>query len=314
MGAIAPESGGKTVADAPTRPGHRLNLSAGSASVAVALALVGLKLWALQATGALSVAASLADSTLDLVISLTGLLAIVYAARPADDDHRFGHSSAEDIAALGQAVLLTGAALYIGFGAMLRLLADTPPPLSNEGRGVAVMGASVVLTLGLVLWQRRVVRQTGSKVVAADSLHYIADLIPNIGAIIALAFSSVFALPQLDSIVALLAALILLNGAARIGHRAFDALMDRSASPEIMATLAGIIGVWPGLFGFHDLKTRHAGSTLFVQVHIELDGAQSLKEAHDIGKALKQRIIETYPNADVIIHHDLARGEEQAKG
>jgi len=299
--------GGQNMANAPTRPGHRLNLSAGSASVGVALALVGLKLWALQATGALSVAASLADSTLDLVISLTGLLAIIYAARPADDDHRFGHSSAEDIAALGQAVLLTGAALYIGYGAVLRLLADTPPPLSQELRGMAVMGASVALTLALVLWQRRVVRQTGSKVVAADSLHYIADLIPNIGAIIALAVSSFFAFPQLDSIVALFAAVILLNGAARIGHAAFDALMDRSASPETMETLADIIGNWPGLFGFHDLKTRHAGATLFVQVHIELDGAQSLAAAHDISKALKQGIIDAYPNADVIIHKDLAQ-------
>jgi len=293
---------------APTRPGHRLNLSAGSASVLVALALVGLKLWALQATGALSVAASLADSTLDLVISITGLLAIVYAARPADDDHRFGHTSAEDLAALGQAILLSVAALYIGYGALVRLFADTPPALENETRGIAVMGASIALTLALVLWQRRVVKRTGSKVVAADSLHYIADLIPNIGAVIALAVSAVFTFPQLDSIVAILAAVILLNGAFRIGGAAFDALMDRSASPETMARLADIIKDWPGLHGYHDLKTRTAGTTLFVQVHIELDGAQSLHAAHNISKALKRGIKEAYPQADVIIHKDLARG------
>lgn len=295
------------MSSAPTRPGHRLNLSAGSASVLVALALVGLKLWALQATGALSVAASLADSTLDLVISLTGLLAIIYAARPADDDHRFGHTSAEDLAALGQAILLAVAAVYIGYGALVRLLSDTPPSLSNETQGIAVMGVSIALTIALILWQRRVVKRTGSKVVAADSLHYIADLIPNIGAVIALAVSSAFALPQLDSIIAILAALILLNGAARIGASAFNALMDRSASPETMEKLAEIIGNWPGLHGYHDLKTRTAGATLFVQVHIELDGAQSLKTAHNTGKALKAAIREAYPQADVIIHKDLAR-------
>jgi len=289
------------------RPGHRLNLSAGSASVLVALALVGLKLWALQATGALSVAASLADSALDLVISVTGLVAIIYAARPADDDHRFGHSSAEDIAALGQAVLLSGAAIFIGYGAIDRLFADVPPPLTNETRGMAVMGASVALTIALVLWQRRVVKRTGSKVVAADSLHYIADLIPNIGAIIALAVSSVFAFPQMDSVVALLAAFILLNGAARIGRRSFDALMDRSASSATMEELAFIVGGWPGVHGFHDLKTRTAGATLFVQVHIELDGAQPLRDAHEISRSLKRRIREAYPQSDVIIHQDLAR-------
>ncbi len=288
-------------------PKHRLNLSAGLASVSVALMLVGLKFWALQATGALSVAASLADSALDLLVSLSGLMAIIYAARPADDDHRFGHTSAEDLAALGQAVLLAGVALYIGYGAVVRLFAKVPPPLENESTGIIVMLVSIAVTMALVLWQRRVVKRTGSKVVAADSLHYVADLIPNIGAMLALAVSSFLDFPQLDSIIAIVAAVILLHGAFRIGGAAFDALMDRSASPETMQRLAEIIEDWPGLYGYHDLKTRTAGSTLFVQVHIELDGAQSLQQAHDIGKALKRGILEAYPQADVIIHKDLAR-------
>lgn len=287
--------------------GHRLNLSAGLASVGVALVLVGLKFWALQETSALSVAASLADSALDLLVSMTGLMAIIYAARPADDDHRFGHTSAEDLAALGQAVLLAGVALYIGYGAIQRLFADVPPPLQNEASGIMVMLASIGITLALVLWQRRVVRRTGSKVVAADSLHYVADLIPNIGAVLALAASSFWAIPQFDSVAAILAAVILLYGAFRIGGRAFDALMDRSASPETMAKLAEIIEACPQVFGYHDLKTRTAGTTLFVQVHIELDEAQSLRAAHDIGKALKRKIRDAYPLADVIIHKDLAR-------
>jgi len=287
--------------------GHKLNLSAGLASVGVALVLVGLKFWALQETNALSVAASLADSALDFLMSMTGLMAIIYAARPADDDHRFGHTSAEDLAALGQALLLAGVAVYIGYGAIQRLFAEVPPPLANETSGIAVMLASIAITLALVLWQRRVVKRTGSKVVAADNLHYIADLIPNIGAVLALAVSSYWAYSHLDSVVAVLAAIILLYGAFRIGGKAFDALMDRSASPEIMANLAEIIEGFPQIFGFHDLKTRTAGTTLFVQVHIELDEAQSLRAAHDIGKALKRTIREAYPRADVIIHKDLAR-------
>lgn len=287
--------------------GHKLNLSAGLASVCVALVLVGLKFWAVQETGALSVAASLADSALDLLVSMTALMAIIYAARPADEDHRFGHTSAEDLAALGQAVLLAGVAIFIGYGAIMRLFADVPPPLKNETSGIVVMMVSIAITVALILWQRRVVKRTGSKVVAADSLHYVADLIPNIGAVLALGVSSFLAFPQLDSIVAILAGIILLFGAFRIGGRAFDALMDRSAGPEVMENLSHIIAGWPGLHGYHDLKTRTAGSTLFVQVHIELDGAQSLREAHDIGRDLKRGILKAYPQADVIIHKDLAR-------
>ncbi len=286
-------------------PGHRLNLSAGSASVFVAILLVLLKLWALNATGALSVAASLLDSALDLIISLSGLLAIIYSARPADKDHAFGHNSAEDIAALGQAALLALSALAISWMAISRLLRPEPHLLTAEAQGMMVMAASVVLTLMLVLWQRRVYQQTGSKVVQADSVHYLADLIPNFGAILALAASGYFALPRIDSIVALIAAVVLLSGAVNIGKRAFDALMDRGADSETLIILVEILENWPGLYGYHDLKTRTAGARIFVQVHIELDGAQTLAAAHQISKNLKAEIVRKIPQADVIVHKDL---------
>jgi ferrous-iron efflux pump FieF len=91
----------------------------------VALILVWLKLWALGSTQALSVAASLADSALDMTMSLGGLMAIIYAARPADEDHAFGHTSVEDLAALGQSVfILISSGGVIGWAAVRRLLSD----------------------------------------------------------------------------------------------------------------------------------------------------------------------------------------------
>ena len=290
----------------PRHP-ERLNISAGAASVAVALVLVGLKLWALGETGALSVAASLADSAMDLMVSLGGLAAIVYAARPADEDHAFGHSSAEDLAALGQSLFVMASAGVIGWAAVGRLLSDAPIPLAAEGRGMAVMAASIVVTLGLVVWQRRVAARTGSRVVKADSLHYVGDLLPNTGALVALWASSRFGLSQIDSVVALGAALMLAVGAAGIFKGAFDALMDRRADPALVAGIAEIARGWPGVHGFHDLKTRTAGARVFVNIHIELDGDQSLREAHAIGAALRRRILETYPQTDVIVHKDVAR-------
>lgn len=286
---------------------HRsLNLSAGLASVTVALCLVGLKLWALGITSSLAVAASLTDSALDLMISLAGLVAILYAARPADEDHAFGHSSAEDLAALGQSVFILVSGGVIGISAIRRLLSDRPVPLAAEERGIAVMGFSVVLTVALVLWQRRVARQTGNRVVLADSLHYLSDLVPNLGAIAALWMSRRFGIVQVDNVVALGAAAMLLFGALRIGKGAWDALMDRSADPELIAAIEALVRDWPGVRGFHDLKTRMAGSRVFVNIHIELDGDQTLREAHAIGAALRRRIIETWPQCDVIIHKDVA--------
>ena len=282
----------------------RLNMSAGLASVAVASVLVALKLWALGTTGALSVAASLADSAMDLMVSLGALAAIVYAARPADEDHAFGHTSAEDLAALGQSVFILISAGIIAWAAAARLFADTPVTLREEGRGMIVMAISIVLTLALVLWQRRVAARTGSRVVRADSLHYLGDLLPNIGAIVSLWASSRFGLTQIDSVVALGAAAMLAIGAARIGKGAFDALMDRRADPRMIARISEIADAWPGVHGHHDLKTRTAGSRVFVNMHIELDGAQSLDDAHAIGAALRRAILKEFPQADVIIHKD----------
>lgn len=283
----------------------RMNLTAGLASVIVAAALVGLKLWAYGQTGALSVAASLADSAMDLMVSLGAMAALVYAAKPADEDHAFGHTSAEDLAALGQSVFIAIAAGAIGWGAVDRLLAPAPTRLTEESLGIAVMGTSIVLTLALVWWQGRVARRTGSRVVAADRLHYLGDLLPNIGAILSLWASSRFGLGQIDSVVALGAAAMLLLGAARIGKGAWDALMDRRADPAIVAGIGEIAGGWPGVRGYHDLKTRTAGSRIFVNIHIELDGDQSLRDAHAIGAGLRRAILAAYPQADVIVHKDV---------
>jgi len=288
-------------------PTLRLNLSAGLASVSVAMVLVLAKLWALSATGALSIAASLADSAMDLMVSVAGLAAMIYAARPPDEDHAFGHSSAEDLVALGQSIFIAVSGIVIGWAAAARLLSDAPQPLEAQAEGIAVMVFSIVLTVGLVLWQRRVARRTRSRVVAADSLHYLGDLLPNIGAILALWASARFGLGQIDSVVALAAGAGMVLGATRIGKGAWDALMDRAADPELVAGIGELARAWPEVRGFHDLKTRTAGSRVFVHLHIELDGDLTLREAHDIGAGLRRTILLAYPQCDVIIHKDVAR-------
>ncbi len=290
-----------------SRERRRLDLSASLASVSVALILVAGKLWTFAATGALSVAASLADSALDLIVSLGGLAAILYAARPPDEDHAFGHSSAEDLAALGQAVFILVSAAAIVWAVVERLAGGTPDALGAENAGIAVMAGSIVLTLGLVAWQRRVAARTGNRVVAADSLHYVGDLIPSVGAIVALWASAHLGLAGIDTVVALGAAAFLGLSALHIGRGAWDALMDRRADPALVAAIGRMAAEWPGVQGYHDLKTRTAGSKVFVNLHIELDGGQSLTQAHDIGAGLRHAILAAWPQTDVIIHKDPVR-------
>jgi ferrous-iron efflux pump FieF len=187
------------------------------------------------------VAASLIDSALDLVVSMANFAAILYAAKPADEDQRFGHHSIEDIAALAQALMVAVAGVALGWRGIGRLL--TPQPLAAESSGIAVMALSILLTAILVWWQRRVARQTDSKVVAAGSLHYLSDMLPAAGGIVALAASALFGVVQLDSAISLLAVVVLLRGAWKIGGDAFAALMDREAPPEVAHRIAAVVAV-----------------------------------------------------------------------
>lgn len=282
----------------------RLNLSAGIASVGVAMVLIALKLWALIMTGALSMAASLTDNVLDLLVSTGALLAIVYAARPPDDDHAFGHTSAEDLAALLQSLVVLGSALVIGGFAVRRLIATEPASLHSETAGIVVMVVSILITGALVAWQRHVARRTGNRVVAADSLHYLSDLLPSAGTVVALVASSRWGISQVDTVVAMLAALWLAWNGARIGLGAWHALMDRSAPPEVLERIGAIAGDWKGVEGWHDLQTRTAGSRLFISLHVEIDGRLSLNQAHSIGDGLEHALLEAFPGAWVIIHTD----------
>lgn len=280
----------------------RLVRIAGAVSVGVALGLTALKAWAWLKTDSLGVAASLADSALDVVSSGANFAAILYAQRPPDEDHRFGHASAEDLAALAQSALILISAVLIGGRSLQRLL--EPAPIQAAPEGLAAMLIAIAVTGALVLFQRHVVRRTGSLVVAADSLHYVSDLLPAMGAILALGIIGLGGPGWVDPAVGLLAAGILLRSVWGVGGAALSGLMDRELPDEELARIKALCAADPALRGWHDLKTRRSGGRRFVQVHIELDGAQSLFDAHERARRLKAEILRIWPDADVIVHMD----------
>ena len=239
----------------------------------------------------------------DLLASAAGLVGIVYAAKPPDEDHSFGHSSAEDLVALGQALLVTASAGLIGWNAVRRLAA--PAAAQRRGRGACGDGGLDRRSpLGLVLWQGRVARRTGSRIVAADRLHYLAR--PAADA-------------RRDGGAGRLVAASASAGSTRWSRSSpapswCSARADRARGLERADGPGGgpgaprrgraIIARYPGVLGFHDLKTRTAGSRIFIQVHLELDGAQSLRAAHAIGAGVRHALLAAVPNSDVIIHKD----------
>ncbi len=291
-----------------TIKGAALMRQATYASIAVAALLILAKAVAWGMTGSVAVLSSLLDSLLDAVASAVNLFAIHHALTPADREHRFGHGKAEPLAGLAQAAFITGSAVLLLIQAAQRLRA--PPPITDGEVGIAVMLFSIVATFGLIAYQRRVVRATGSVAIGADRLHYAGDLLMNLSVIAALVLSAWFDVRYADPIFGIAVAAYIVVSALRIGRQSLDLLMDRELPDDQRARIREIVLKHPEVKSLHDLRTRSSGLDIFIQLHIELDAEMSLIRAHQVSDAVEADILAAFPNAEVMIHQDPEGVEE----
>lgn len=272
------------------------------ASVTVAVILIALKFAAWLATGSVAMLATLVDSMLDAAASLVNLFAVRQALTPADREHRFGHGKAEPLAGLVQSAFIAGSALFLFVEVARRLV--NPHAVEQGGMALAVMGVSVVLTLGLVSFQRYVVRKTASLAISADKLHYFGDLLANVAVAVALVLATQFGLHWADPVFGGLIAVYIVWSAWEIIRQSLDQLMDRELPDEDRKRIREIALSHPEVRAVHDLRTRASGRDIFIQIHIELDRAATLVRAHEVSDAVEKRLQEAFPAAEVIIHQD----------
>jgi ferrous-iron efflux pump FieF len=276
--------------------------SAGLASVGVALVLVTLKLFAWFATGSVAMLSSLADSLLDLLASLMTFFAVRFAFEPADREHRFGHGKLEAVAGLVQACVILGSAAYVAVQAGLRLIA--PVPIEAPAVGTAVIAVSLTLTIVLVLYQRMVVRRTGSIAIGADHLHYVGDILTNVAVLVAIALSSWLDWYWADPLLGLIVVAVILASVRLIVLRAFDVLLDHELPSSRRTEILEIARAHEEVLGVHDLRTRTSGTQEFVQFHIELKAELTLQRVHEITEEVAAAVMRRLPRAQVIIHAD----------
>jgi ferrous-iron efflux pump FieF len=280
----------------------KLTTQAALASVAVACFLLVLKGYAAWATGSVAMLGSLADTGLDVIASLVTLFGVRVAAMPADRDHRFGHGKAESLAALVQVGIIGVSAIGIGWRAVDRLLHGEAT--ANAEYGIAVSAIAIVATLGLILFQRSVIRRTGSVAIRTDSVHYSSDLLLNLSVIAALALDQFAGFRGADPVFGILIALWLFYGAWRASAHAVDQLMDKEWPEERRQAFIAVAARHPAGKGIHDLRTRTSGANEFAQFHIWLDPAMSVVEAHDVVDEIEAELLKEFPGVGVIIHVD----------
>lgn len=280
----------------------RLTARAALASVSVACFLLVLKGYAAWTTGSVAMLGSLADTGLDVIASLVTLFGVRVAALPADREHRFGHGKAESLAALVQVGIIGISAVGIGWRAAERLIHRETT--ANAEYGIAVSVIAIVATVALILFQRSVVRRTGSVAIRTDSIHYSSDLLLNLSVIVALALDQYAGLSGADPVFGILIALWLCHGAWRASAHAVDQLMDKEWPDERRQALIAVAARHPAGRGIHDLRTRTSGANEFAQFHIWLDPAMSVVEAHDVVDQIEGELMREFPGVEVIIHVD----------
>jgi ferrous-iron efflux pump FieF len=287
----------------------RLMRMATYASVGVASALIVTKLAAWAMTGSVALLSTLIDSALDAAASLINLWAVRHALTPADRDHRFGHGKAEPLAGMGQAAFIFGSSALLLVEAVNRFA--HPTPVARGEVGIAVMMFSIVLTLGLVQFQKYVIRHTRSVAISADSLHYTGDLLINGSVIVSIGIGMTVGWTWIDPLFAVGIGAFLMWNAWQIVSGSMDMLMDREMAEDDREKIKLIARAHPDVLGLHDLRTRLSGQQAFIQLHLELDANLPLYRAHAIADQVEGAIMEAFPHAEVIIHQDPAGIREE---
>ncbi|MGX2955719.1 cation diffusion facilitator family transporter [Ursidibacter arcticus] len=274
---------------------------AATLAIVVASILILIKAFAWWKTGSMAILAAMTDSLVDLFASITNILVLRFALQPADDNHTFGHGKAESLAALAQSAFITGSAAFLLLQGIQRL--TEPQFVQSSELGVVISLISIALTAILVLYQRKVVKETGSPAIQADSLHYQTDLYMNAAILLAMLLN-INGFIYADAIFAIGIALYILYNAGVMLWEAMQSLLDQALPQEEVDRIWTIALEHPRIISIHDVKTRRAGAVRFIQLHLELDDNLPLLIAHEITDSLEQKLLNAFPMSEVIIHQE----------
>lgn len=281
-------------------------------SAGIGLAVTALKFYAAWLTGSLALYSDALESIINVVAAGGAFVALRVAARPADEDHPYGHHKAEFFSAVIEGALIVVAALVILRDSYFGLLA--PKALDAPAVGLAVNFVATVINAvwawALMRWGRR----WRSPALIADARHVFADVVTSCGVLVGVGAVLMTGYPVLDPVVAGLVAMNILWSGFRMVRESVDGLMDRAAPPEMVCQIRALISQHgEGALEAHDVRTRSAGQATFIDFHLVVPGAMSVVEAHAICDRLESALETTIPGAVVTIH--VEPGEEaKARG
>lgn len=266
-------------------------------SILVALVTIVMKTLAWLITDSVGLLSDAMESLVNLAAAVFGLVMVTIAARPADDDHPFGHHKAEYFSSGFEGILIIAAALGIIWVAVMRLI--EPQPLVQLGWGLALSVASSVLNGGLAWMMWKAAKVHRSIALEADARHLLTDVWTTVGVVLGLTLVAVTDWLWLDPVVAMLVAANIMKEGVRLIWRSSQGLMDGALEPEVLATithtLEGFVARSDVRIRFDHVASRKAGQRRFVELHMHMPAACSLRQAADVRVRVEQALMEAVP-------------------
>jgi cation diffusion facilitator family transporter len=294
-----------------TTPAHeRRKKRAAILSVASNAVLVVSKLGVGLAIGSVSVISEAIHSGVDLVAALIAWFAVSKSGAVADDKHPYGHGKIENLSGFIEALLIFAAAAWIIYEAIHKLI--QPEPVGSLGWGFAVMAVSALMNLLVSAHLMRVGKATDSIALQADAWHLRTDVYTSAGVMAGLGAMWLGArlwpgldLGWVDPVAAIVVALLILKAAWELTWQAAGDLLDIGLPPAERDWIRHFVaGFRPALTGMHDLRTRKAGAYRFIDLHIVVDHAMTVGQAHEIAEAIEMGIQGQFPGSTITVHLD----------
>jgi cation diffusion facilitator family transporter len=269
--------------------------------VGVVVGLIIFKVVVSWLSGSISILAQAVDSLFDLFAGIVTFFAIRIAAKPADAEHPYGHGKVEDIAGVVQGILIFIAGGLLIYSAIVRIIEGSSIELAEAG--IAVMAVSIAVSIFLSRHLLSVSRTTGSVALEANARNIATDVYSASAVLVGLAIVRFTGLNIIDSVIAIGVAAYVLKVAVDTIRKPISGLLDERLPPAQQAVIEGILRKYSReVFGFHTLRTRRAGSQIYIDLHLVMVGDISLEEAHQICNRIEVEIQSALREASVTIH------------
>lgn len=276
-------------------------IRAAKVSVTTAIGLAAMKFAVGIFSGSMAVLSSAIDSMLDIIMSGVNFLAIRQAEQPADENHAYGHGKYETMATLIQSLVIGGSGVWILFESVHRLVSGSVP--LRVDIGVVVLAVSVCVSISISRYLRKVAKETDSSALAADALHFSMDVYTNAALLIGLVLMMVFKLYWIDSVLSILVACYIFFESSKLIRLSLRDVLDEQLPEPIRKKVEQVIEEYGGeALGYHNLRTRKAGSHKLVDFHMTVCKHLTVAESHALTEELEEELAKVVQGVDVTIH------------